>query len=189
MTRQDALAEGVLACKSLLGTYLPGFDDSNRTRQAPNLPNHVAWTLGHCALTMHRAAEKFVSRAGGAGGAAGAGALPDADFFRGSGTGGDPERFDTETVAFGSTPADDPARYPRFARCVEVFNGACDRLAAAVRGADDATLDRVVAWGARAELPLFLLVQRMIFHTGNHTGQIADLRRALGLPPVLLARR
>ena len=55
----DEIADAIGSTSVLLDRYLNGFDDTNHTRQAPNLPNHVAWVLGHLALTMHRAAERI----------------------------------------------------------------------------------------------------------------------------------
>lgn len=187
MDRRETLAESVLSTKTLLARYLVGFDDSNHTTQAPKLPNHVAWTLGHLALTMHRVAEKLDGKAPPPGDFLPAGAM-------GHGAPGVAERvspmsvvpldaYDSETVAFASKPVDDPRAYPSFTRCGQIYNAACDRLAAAARHADDATLDRLVKWGA-GETPLWLLVMRMVFHNGAHTGQIADLRRALGFKSV-----
>lgn len=176
MDRRHVIAEGILATKPALSRYLAGFDDSNHTRQAPNLPNHVAWCLGHLALTMHRVAEKFDGRP-----------PAESDFFNpklaGPGTPRPRDRYDVESISFGSTPTADAGRYPPFARCVEIFNNGCDRVGAAVRAADDATLDRVLQWGPM-ELPLWLLAMRMIYHNGDHTGQIADLRRALAMRSV-----
>lgn len=174
-TRQAFIAELLESNKILLGRYLKGFSDANHTAQAPGLPNHVAWCLGHLALTMHRAAEKLDPAP-----------IPAADFIDTKGRSehrGDARRFSTESVAFGSTPAGDAARYPSFARCQEIYNNAIDRLAAAVRGATDAQLDAVTAWGP-SETPIGLLCARMAFHNGMHTGQIADLRRALGIGSV-----
>lgn len=168
MTRQHLLAELIAANPTLVGRYLKGFDQSNHTKQAPGLPNHVAWSLGHCALTMHRVAEKLDGRP-----------LPDTDFIDKS-QAGDARRFGAESVAFGSTPTNDPAKYPAFDRCVQIFQSACDRLIAAASHASDTQLDQKVPWGA-GESALGLLVARMSFHNGMHTGQIADLRRALGM--------
>lgn len=176
MNRQDTIAEGVLSTKAGMARYLAGFDDSNHTKQAPHLPNHVAWCLGHCALTMHRACE--LVRPGHA--------LPDSDFIQG-GTktgGGDGRRFATESVAFGSQPVDDPKQYPSFERCVEVYNRACDALAGAVRAVPDDSLDEEVMWGGRMPIRRWLLALRMMGHNGMHTGQIADLRRALGFTSI-----
>lgn len=171
MNAQMLLAESILACKGLLGRYLAGFSDENRTRQAPGLPNHVAWSLGHLALTMHRVAERIDGRP-----------MPAADFV--AGPAGDAARFGTESVAFGSTPVAESAGYPSFARCVAIYDGACNRLAAAVREAGDAKMAEVTRWGA-GETTISLLCARMVFHNGTHTGQIADLRRALGFKGVL----
>ena len=56
------LAEGVVTSRTLVARYFPGFTDSNHTKQAPGLPNHFAWQMGHLALTMYRIAEKFDGR-------------------------------------------------------------------------------------------------------------------------------
>jgi hypothetical protein len=181
MQRREAIAEAILASKALLTRYLPGFDDTNHTRQAPGLPNHVAWCLGHLALTTHRIAEKLDG-----------GPIPASDFIIGDLTkppadparpSGDASRYHTETVAFASVPTDNPARYPRFARCIDIYNAACDRLAAAVGTVPEARLDEVIPWGT-SQIPLYLAAARMLFHNGMHTGQIADLRRALGFKSI-----
>jgi hypothetical protein len=172
MERKTAIAEGLLTCKFLLSRYLKGFDDTNHTRQAPGLPNHAAWTLGHCSLTMHRIAEHF-----------GAGPLPATDFTEGSAA-NDRERFGTETVCFNS-PAPAPGSvWPPLQRCVAIYEGAVDRLAEALRASDDAKLDTMIKWGT-TQIPLYQACQRMMFHNGMHTGQIADLRRALGMGSIM----
>lgn len=172
MQAQEFLGQALETNKMLLTRYLVGFDDSTHTRQAPGLPNHVAWSLGHLAMTMHRTAEKLDGRP-----------IPDADFIAG-GTAGDAARFGTETVAFGSTPVDDPALYPTLVRATEIYNTACDRIARAVRAATDEQLATPITWG-NAQSPAGMIAARMIFHNGTHTGQIADLRRALGMKRVL----
>jgi len=175
MTPNDMLADAVLNCRPLAARYLPGFTDTNRISQAVNLPNHVAWSLGHCALTMHRVAEM----ADGA-------PVPTSDFDAGGAVGhsGDaPRAFSPEAVSFGSRPVADANAYPGLARCIEIYNAACERLAAAVRSAPEATFIKVIKWGP-AEAPWWMLVFRMVFHNGFHTGQIADLRRALGLKSI-----
>ncbi|MGD9689860.1 MAG: DinB family protein [Phycisphaerales bacterium] len=172
--RAELLAESIQACKLLLGRYLAGFNDVTHVRQTPDLPNHVAWCLGHTALTMHRVAEMLDGRP-----------LPASDFVKGDGTSGSRDKgiIDSEAVAFGSIPEERHDRYPRLARCVEIYNAACDRLAEAVRSAPDARLDEMVNWG-QASTPLRMLVIRMVFHNGFHTGEIADTRRALGFKSI-----
>lgn len=169
---QDALADAVLQSKPLLVRFLKGFDDSNHTRQAPGLPNHVAWCLGHLAHTMNRVAEHLDG-----------GPLPETDFGARTGPGG-AGRYDPESVAFASRPAPDPRGYPSMARCVEIFERAVDRMASAVRRATDADLDGEVPWGAGTTTKR-ALASRMVFHNGMHGGQITDLRRALGMGGVI----
>lgn len=170
MTINDLLADSVLANKQLLGRFLAGFDDKARVQTAPSLPNHVAWCLGHCAFMMHRVSEKLDGRP-----------LPPDEFVAGST--GDAVRFAVEAVAMGSKPTTDPASYPGLARCVALFESSCDRLAAAARAATQAQLESSVTWG-NSQTKLALLIVRMSFHNGMHTGQIADLRRALGFKSI-----
>lgn len=170
-TRAETLADSVLLSRDLLKRYLAGFDDSNHTKQTADLPNHVAWTLGHLAHTMHRVTQKIDG-----------GVIPESDFFTGTGR-GDSRRFDTEGVSFGSKPVGDAAAYPSLARCIEVFDRAIDRLAAATRSADDAKLDMLMPWGS-IEVPVWAGIARMVFHNGTHTGQLADLRRALRMKSI-----
>jgi hypothetical protein len=169
MTRQQILSDCLRESRALLARYLRGFDDSNHATQVPHLPNHVAWTLGHVALTMHRMAERLDHRT-----------LPESDFVKGDGRAGTADRFDTESVCFGSKPVAEPKLYPKFSRCVAIFEAAIERLAVAAHGADDATLDAPTKW-AQTEVPTWTLLPRMVFHNGTHTGQLADLRRALGM--------
>lgn len=173
-SRGALLADIVQTNKQLVARYLAGFNDVTHVRQTPDLPNHLAWQLGHLALTMHRVS-----------GMLDGGPIPASEFVKGDGFSGSREKgvFDIEAVAFGSRPEDRHDRYPKQERCVEVFNSACDRLSAAVAGVSDARLDEVVPWG-QAQMPLWALVARMVFHNGFHTGQIADMRRALGFRSV-----
>jgi DinB superfamily len=177
MNAQEAIAQAVLATKPLAARYLAGFDDSNHTRQAPSLPNHVAWNLGHLAITMHRAADRIAGRE----------ADLTADLILGGRAdgGGDMLRFATESVSFGSRPVDDSSQYPRLARCIEIFNNAADRVARAIRELPDDQLQTPVPWGgAGMTIPKHLMASRMVFHNGDHVGQIADLRRALGFKSI-----
>lgn len=170
MQTQELLAQAVESCKPLAARYFNGFDDGTRTRQTAGLPNHPAWTLGHLALTMNRVAEKFDGAP-----------MPERDFV--PGPRGNSDHFGAESVAFGSRPSDDPAMYPGLVRCVQIYESACDRLARALRAAPMARFSEVVPWGA-GQTTLGMLAARMIFHNGFHTGQVADLRRALGMKSV-----
>lgn len=167
MEAREALAAGIESCKVLTGRFLAGFGDANRTSQAPGLPNHAAWTLGHLALSFNAVANDLDGRG-----------APGAGFSR------EEPGFDPAGVAFDSVPDGDATRYPDFARCLEIFDAACDRLGAAVRGASDAELQRIVKFGP-FDVTKMWTITFMIFHAGFHTGQLADLRRGLGMGRVL----
>lgn len=175
-TQGHALADALAAGMPLFERFLVGFDDANLTRQAPGLPNHAAWTLGHLALTTHRCADKLAGHTEPQ-------PLPEGD-FRAPGSALDPKRFDPDTVAFASTPSPDPARYPRWDACRSAYERGHHRLIAAIRSATDEHLARPVPWGSTTITGDELAV-RMLFHLGTHTGQIVDLRRALAMPRVV----
>lgn len=170
MQRQSLLASVVRDSQKLLGRYLAGFGNANCLATAPHLPNHVTWTLGHLALTMYRAAAKLD------------GVDPPQSVFV-DGAAGDSLRYGIGTVAFGSRPKTDATIYPPFERCIGIFGDSADRLCSAFEQANDATLDRLIAWGRQTE-PAWSLAARMAFHNGTHCGQIVDLRRALGMESI-----
>jgi hypothetical protein len=171
MTKQEILAEIILAGKGTLTRFLPGFNETNYTRQAEHLPNHLGWTLGHVALYIHEAAGRVDGQS-----------LPETDF--GPDIGSDRTRYTAQLIGFGSQPTNDPLRYPTLARGLQVFEAACERLANAVRRADDATLERKIDWMG-TPISFAVLAARVMFHAGVHTGQVMDLRRALGLGSAL----
>tara|TARA_E500000318_G_scaffold74454_1_gene69086 strand:- start:112 stop:648 length:537 start_codon:yes stop_codon:yes gene_type:complete len=177
MSDPATLADAIRATGPLIERFLEGFDDENRVKQMPSLPNHAAWTLGHLALVMNRAAD-YVS------GFTEPQRLPTSDWIHGDGTAGDPSRYDTEAVAFGSTPVADPAKYPRMVRAREIFMTAVKRFADETAAASPKALEREVKWGS-ATIVVDALVHRVIFHNGTHAGQLIDLRRALKLPQVI----
>jgi DinB superfamily len=176
MNRQETIAHALKTTQPLLLRALDGFDDATRTSQAPNLPNHAAWTLGHLALTIHRVA----AHADGL-------PLPEQDFATApaDATGAtSPTRYDTESICFNSTPSDDPTRYPSLARCIEIFIAAHDRLIDAARNATDDALDQTIPWGP-TQIAVADLFIRMIYHNGTHGGQLLDLRRAMGFASLI----
>lgn len=173
MTRQQTLAETVRQSRALLARYFKGFNDTNHTMQAPHLPNHLAWTLGHLALVMHNAARHFDGKD-----------LPETDFIQGVHQTSDGRRYVSSMLGMKSQPIADAAKYPSCARCIEIFDHAIDRLAGSVESADDAKLDSVVPYG-QMQISLWTAITRNVFHNGTHCGQIVDLRRALGLGNVI----
>ncbi|GJM19403.1 MAG: hypothetical protein DHS20C14_16160 [Phycisphaeraceae bacterium] len=179
-TRSECLARAIEDTIPLIERYLAGFDDANRVRQAPGIANHAAWTLGHLAFIAARATGRIDGHDDPQ-------PLPEDEFVMGDCTGGDATRFDTESVCVFSTPTDDAGHYPSWGRCLEIFASTHARLIASARGASDAQLDRPVAWGA-SSISAEQLGNRMVFHIGTHTGQLIDLRRAIGIPQIMSAR-
>lgn len=174
--RAQVLADALETAHPLLTRFLVGFDDSNHTRQAPGIPNHVAWILGHLALYHHRAADRVLGHDDPQ-------PLPQPDFISGDGRSGTRERIDTESVCNGSVPIDDPSIYPTFERLMQIHDTALNRLIETTRTADSAMLDRMVNWGAPFQAQKLII--RMVMHMGTHAGQITDLRRGLGMGSVL----
>lgn len=174
MTDPETLAQVIESTGPLMMRYLDGFTEESRARAAPGLPNHVIWTLGHLSLYLRRAGDRVAGRE--------IGPLPSADFVSGDGRAGDAARFDSESVCFGSEPTDEAGLYPTLARGIEVFEAANGAMAATIRGVSAARLSEMTSWGAkRREITVAQLVHHMAFHNATHTGQIVDLRRALGM--------
>ncbi len=159
MVIASELADAVESTGDLLIRFLEGFNDTNAAAQAPNLPNHAAWTLGHLALTMHRAAERIAG-----------------ETF--------PLQWDPEPYAFGSTPTADRDDYPPLAEMVQRYRRSLKLAAGAARKTGEAGLKKEVAWGRTTTTTRDLLL-RMVWHNGVHCGQLIDLRRALGLGTVI----
>lgn len=171
-TRGEVLAYSLRSAFRLITRYFTGFDDSNRTKQLPGLPNHSAWTLGHLALYHHRAADRLLGHDDPQ-------RLPVTDFLSGDGKRGDSDRFDTESVCNGSIPVDNPLIYPSWDRCLQIHEAAWDRLISTTAGLSDGMFDRKIGW-ASPPITGEDLVTRMIFHIGLHAGQLVDLRRGFG---------
>lgn len=173
MKRSDLYAESILVSAGMVKRFLPGFDDTNCTRQAPGLPNHVAWCLGHLGVVMSRVAHLISGKE-----------VPQAEFVEDQSQ-ADRTRYVISSVVPGSSPVAAADAYPAMARCLEIFDASAARLAEAFATASDEVLDRKAQLGPFGEIPLGGLAARMTFHNGVHCGQIVDLRRALDLPSVL----
>jgi len=155
------LADMIASIRPLFERYLPGFDDSSAVKQAPGLPNHLIWILGHLALYNHRAAERI----------------------SGAET---PLGWDPEPFSFQSSPTADRSAYPPLETALERWRESLATLETAVRAlaADHQAMHRTIPWGT-VQVPLPAFLARMIAHNGVHCGQLTDIRRALGLGRVL----
>ncbi len=172
-TQQEILAQLVRACYNSFERFLQGFTEENRTEQAPDLPNHVAWTLGHIALVVEQVACALDG-----------GEMSEEHFLVGRDRESPPLRYNTETICFGSRPVDDPALYPPLERGREIFKSAMQRLERAAARIDDGRLNETFTLGPWS-LTLVELIGRVTCHNMIHAGQLTDLRRALGFDPVV----
>ncbi|MHC4101421.1 MAG: DinB family protein [Planctomycetota bacterium] len=159
MSSAVELADAIGSTEELLIRFLEGFDETNATAQLPGLPNHAVWSLGHLALTMHRAAEQIAA----------------ANF---------PLEWNPEPFSFGSSPSGRRDEYPPLAEMIDRYRSSLALLLNAIRTAGDEGLGRAVSWGS-GTITARDLAARMVFHNGAHCGQLADLRRGLGLGPVI----
>lgn len=178
MRSQEIVAASVRHSRDLLKRYLVKFDDSNHTRSAPGCPNHLAWCLGHLALTASRFSE-WLPRGNQSGGG-----IPTEDFLVDAKS-GDESRFGTESVRFGSDPNLPGVVFPKCARCVQIFESATERLASGIERLSDVELVTPVPMFGGKTTPPYLLAARAVYHVGIHNGQIAYLRRQLGLGSAL----
>lgn len=146
----------------MLTDFTMGFEDAQLTAQFPGCANHVLWTLGHIAHTNDWIATLLDGRPPG---------VP-----------GDYERL----FSYKSTPTGDAAAYPGIAEVRGQCEQAFDRLVAAAEALSDAQ----AATPAIGETGGFVSdkldgIYKAAWHEGWHLGQIADLRRALGLPRLM----
>lgn len=122
--------------------------------------NHALWVVGHLAVSD--------------------------DFLAGLYDGGAPklpEAYD-KLFGMGSKPTNDAAAYPPLAEVRQHLAATRKRVLAAVQAADDATLnsplpDEIEGFASDRLAALF----NIAWHEGLHTGQIAVIRRSLGIAP------
>jgi hypothetical protein len=173
--RASAQARLLRESAPLLLRFLEGFNEGNRAVQAPSLPNHPIWILGHCAFTMARLAEVL-----------GGPHPPASDFATGprSGVPGPVDRFFIEDVAKDSTPSPDASRYPSLARGRAIFGSAVEAIATTVERMPPSKLDGTLDWGG-TQHAVVSIINRVAIHNGIHAGQLTDLRRALGFALIL----
>jgi uncharacterized damage-inducible protein DinB len=142
-------------------SFIKGLDRAQATTQAPGNPNHVIWTLGHLTTTYHWIANCL------------------------DGQGGRPPENYDKIFGMGSKPTNNPADYPSLEEVTQAFNDAQERL---VQAAESLTGDTIFAPAAQDTQGWITdrhdALLKAAWHTGWHTGQLASLRRSLGLPAV-----
>lgn len=131
------------------------------TYQPSITDNHVIWTLGHLALTdewLHSMLDpSFKSTL--------------------------PESY--KTLFYGSKCEGDPKTYPTYAEVKKHFDATHDAFIKAAKAATDQTLNASLKEksGGFAD-DGFDALNKGMWHEGWHCGQIAGIRKALGLKPV-----
>lgn len=99
---------------------------------------------------------------------------------------GDPRRLwgDRYGSLVAQGPIADPAAYPDAATVLNGLRQTHERFLALLEGVSDADLDRPTSGAISQFAPdLGTLLYSHVWHEGFHGGQIAVVRKALGLPP------
>lgn len=146
----------------ILADMAAGIPDDHACAQLPGAINHKLWTLGHLAHTNQWFA-----------------CLID----------GQPMTLPAEWEALfgmGSTPSADPAAYPPIADIRAALDASVDRLCAAIESMTAEDLSSPTAFdGAGFVHDRLDSALKAAWHKGWHLGQLAALRKALGIPPML----
>ncbi len=147
---------------TMLLDLLKGIPTDKALFQPAPTENHVMWTLGHLASSY----QWFASALGG----------PTLE---------KPEGFDT-AFAYGCKPLPDAAAYPDLAEVRRFFDATFDAFLTCALALPDAMVTAPCAIEtsgfARDRLDM---IEKAAWHEGWHSGQISDIRRALGIKPLM----
>ncbi len=143
------------------GDTIKGFPDGKATFQPSPTDNHLLWVLGHLALT-----DTWI-----------AGVLG----IRGVGV---PESYN-KVFGQGTKPVGASRDYPLLAEVHRVFDSTRQSLMAWYEKAPEAALAIPLSekTGGFCEDPIDA-ASKLAWHEGWHMGQVANIRKALGLGPV-----
>lgn len=143
----------------MLADMAGGIPDDRATSQLAGAYNHKLWTLGH---------------------------LADSNQWFAWLIDGQPMTLPAEwnrLFGMGSTPQDDAAIYPPIADVRAAFEASVDRLCAAIEAHTDAELGGPPAGdGAGFVHDKLDSAFKAVWHYGWHLGQVAALRKGLGVP-------
>lgn len=146
----------------MLADMAAGIPDERACEQLPGAYNHKLWVLGHMAHSN----QWFAS-------------LVDGQPMT------SPQEWET-LYGMKSRPVSDPAVYPPVADMRAAFEASIDRLCAAVDALSDAELDAPPAGdGAGFVSDKLDSALKAVWHYGWHLGQVASLRKGLGLPSLM----
>ncbi|MCB9840274.1 MAG: DinB family protein [Phycisphaeraceae bacterium] len=149
------------ACR-MVADMAAGIPDEKSCEQLPGAANHKLWTLGHMAQSN----QWFASLIDG-----------QAITF--------PAEWD-RLFGMGSKPSSDEAGYPPIADVRAAYEASIDRLCAAIESLDDQEIVAGPAGdGANFVHDKLDSALKGAWHAGWHLGQLAGLRKGLGLPSLM----
>lgn len=157
-TTVDQLAASIRFAAGYADNHLNAIPDEHALTQLPGADNHLAWTLGHQAI----------SRA----------------WFASSLSGSMPQMPESYNGLFGmnSRPSTDPGMYPPLGELRAQYNAALQALLGALASLTDADLTSPAIGDSGGFLSTKLdTAVKAAWHEGWHGGQIATLRRGLGI--------
>lgn len=159
--RDRALALARFA-RSVTLNLIKDWPTDKLTHQAAPTDNHVLWTVGHLA-----GSDAYIAKCCGA---------PPLEI---------PESL-AKATGMGSKPSPRAADYPPLPEALRVLEKARKDLERWFETAAPAQLSQSLKEKTEgfADDPVDLLA-KMAWHEGWHAGQIASLRKSLGLPPVI----
>lgn len=143
------------------GMYVQGLSEEQMVQQPAGVINHPAWTLGHLAATADNLAKVLGLES----------TFPDT--WR-------------EACKPGGTPSGNASDFPSRQQLLAQLQAQHERVAAALAAADQELLSQPHPNPrARRVFPTIgdYAVTLMTSHEGNHLGQVAAWRRAMGLGP------
>lgn len=148
--------------RKISNDMLNGIPEEKFTFQPCPTDNHVLWVLGHLAST-----DVWIAGVVGASGVT------------------VPESY-KKAFGSGSKPVSSTREYPPVAEVRKLFDGNRAALAKWYEGAPEASLTIPLKdkTGGFAEDPIDAAL-KLAWHEGWHFGQVASVRKAMGLPPVM----
>jgi hypothetical protein len=162
MSPRDHALSVLKFTRSVSDGILKGFPDDKLTFQNHPHENHALWALAHLAST-DAWINGLVS--------APSGSIPDAV---------------GKCAGPGTKPVSDPKQYPPAAEVRRAYESSRAALIRWLETAPDSALDIDIKdkTGGFATTPLDA-VFKIIWHEGWHMGQVATIRKSLGLPPTM----
>lgn len=161
MNAKIGLIAAMKMSRDMLNSLLETIPPDKRTFQPCPTDNHVLWVLGHMPLGYGY----FAMILGGT-------------------VTGVPETYNA-LFGPGSKPSGDPSAYPPYAELKRVFDSTYEQFMAIVEKMPESDLSKPPAIEADWLSDRLAALHAVVWHEGWHGGQIASVRRALGLPGVM----